>query len=209
MRSMRSCADARRVAAIAFTALSLWGFALPASGQPTARTLYARALALDRGLARDGASGGATLQGFRRAVAAYELVVRRFPRSGYCDNALWQAAELSAEAARRHGRAFDRTKAADLLGWLVREYPRSALIARARTRMTGLAAPSPPASKPVIERPQSPKPPPAPPLAAPHGGPTAPGPARVRSLRRTVLTDIVRVTIEVDREVNYRTQRLD
>ena len=44
-----------------------------------------------------------TLRQIRDAVAAYERVVRRYPASGYADNALWQASELSRLAWDRFG----------------------------------------------------------------------------------------------------------
>ena len=51
----------------------------------------------------------------RRAANAYEAVVRRYPSSGYCDNALWQAAALMERAHGKSGAATDRDKAVELL----------------------------------------------------------------------------------------------
>ena len=42
------------------------------------------------------------------SVAAYEAVVRAHPASGYCDNALWQAANLASLAFERFGDEADR-----------------------------------------------------------------------------------------------------
>lgn len=73
-----------------------------------------------------------------RLIAAYELVPRRHPTSGYSDNALYQAAGLAETLYRRYGRAADRATARRLYEWLVREYPSSSLVRRARASMAGL-----------------------------------------------------------------------
>ena len=67
-----------------------------------------------------------------RLVASYEGIVRRYPTTGYSDNALWQGGALAEAAYRRFGRADDRNTAARLYNWLVREYPTSPLVKRAR-----------------------------------------------------------------------------
>ena len=48
-------------------------------------------------------------------VRAYEQIVRRYPTSGYSDNALWQAANLAILAADRFGENVDRRTAERLL----------------------------------------------------------------------------------------------
>ena len=73
-----------------------------------------------------------------RLVASYEGIVRRYPTTGYSDNALWQGGSLAEAAYRRFGRADDRNTAARLYNWLVREYPTSPLVKRARTQIAGL-----------------------------------------------------------------------
>jgi N-acetylmuramoyl-L-alanine amidase len=67
------------------------------------------------------------LSHIRKVVAAYEAVARQYPASGYADNALWQAAELSLAAFRIFQSDADRTTAARLLQWLADEYPSSSL----------------------------------------------------------------------------------
>ena len=69
--------------------------AAPAAAQ-TAKDMYTRALAQERGVRDE--SSKPTLAEMRRAIAAYEAVVRRHPASGYSDNALWQAANLASLA---------------------------------------------------------------------------------------------------------------
>ena len=60
----------------------------------SAKELYAAALRDERQL-RAPADAPPTLTQFRDAINAYNEVVRLYPRSGYSDNALWQAAGLA------------------------------------------------------------------------------------------------------------------
>src|SRR5665213_4524183 len=75
------------------------------------RTMYTAALAREQALrprlASD-ASSIAALKEARAIVAAYEGVVRRYPTSGYSDNALWQAGRLALDAFARFRQAQDR-----------------------------------------------------------------------------------------------------
>ncbi len=70
----------------------------------------------------------AVLGEVRHAVAAYEEIVRRFPRSGYCDNALWNGGVLSLDAYDLFGEAREKTTGTRLLEWLQKEYPHSRLL---------------------------------------------------------------------------------
>jgi N-acetylmuramoyl-L-alanine amidase len=99
-----------------------------AAAQPP-RELYARALERDRTV-RD-AKHEATLHELRLAVAAYERVVRRYPASGYSDNALWQASELSRLAWERFSDPADKRASVRFLTQLKSGYPSSSLVARA------------------------------------------------------------------------------
>jgi hypothetical protein len=141
--------------------------AAPASAQTTARELYSRALTLERRLAVSTKAGGTwSAADARRVVAAYEAVVRQHPRSGYCDNALWQAGQLALENARRHGASRDRAKGVALLEWLVREYPGSRLVPDAREalfRAATLNHPAPTAVPRPRPAPQANGPSPVPP----------------------------------------------
>ncbi len=165
----------------------------------------------------------------RRVVAEYEAVVRRFPTSGYADNALQQAGELSRWLYERYGRAVDRTAATKYFTWLIREYPGSSLRAEARVMARALEkppvvgrAPKPPTPTPVAvartaargdaatvrpgdldATPVSPSlPPPLVPPAA-RAATVATGPVTLRSIDREVLADTVRVTLGFDREVPF------
>src|SRR3954468_10242463 len=82
----------------------------PTASAQTARDMYTRAMAQERTVRDDAAKP--TLAQMRRAITAYESVVRRHPSSGYADNALWQAGNLAALAFDRFGDETDRKTAA-------------------------------------------------------------------------------------------------
>jgi N-acetylmuramoyl-L-alanine amidase len=127
-----------------------------------------------------------------QVTTAFESIVRRFPASGYADNALWQGASLAEAAYQRLGRVEDRDKALRLYRWLVQEYPRSSFVKQANVRIAGLTAPTSLPVAPVV-------------IAA---APLSPDRATLTGIQRTVLPDGVRVTLELDREVTYREERL-
>ena len=109
-----------------------------AAGAQTAEVRYERAMARERDV-RDQASP--SISTLRSIATAYEMIVRRYPRSGYCDNALWQAAGLLQLAWELDGQERDRDKALSLLTWLRREYPSSSLIRQIGVRATALREP--------------------------------------------------------------------
>ena len=117
-----------------------------------------------------------------QVMTAFEILVRRFPTSGYADNALFQAAALADAAYVKFERAQERDRAVRYYQWLVREYPASMLVKDARTKLAFLAAPA--SSAAPVER------------------------AMLARIDRTVMASGVRVTIELDREVHYVEQRL-
>lgn len=220
-------APIRRIAAPVplLVLLALLAGVSPAWSQP-ADVRYERALEresplrarLEPTLAPTAAERTATLREVTRLVTAYEAIVRRFPRSGYADNALWQGAGLSEAAYRRFARADDRARALRLYGWLIREYPASPYVRRARAQVAGLEqarsveAAIPPA--PVT----APAPPPAAGIPVPTmtsaAADTVPSlsPATSRavlsSIQRTALPDTLRVTLQLDREVPYHEERI-
>jgi N-acetylmuramoyl-L-alanine amidase len=131
---------------------------------PSARTLYERAVGLDRELraamAQTHPAKHPTARQMRTVITAYRTVVWRHPTSGYCDNALWQAALLSIEAFDRFGQEADRQAALTLMRDLVREYPASSFVRRAKAtiaRVEQLAAhavAAPPAGTPAKPGPE-------------------------------------------------------
>lgn len=134
-------------------------------------------------------------------VTAFEALVRKYPTSGYADDALWQAASLSDTAYRRFKRPEDRDRASKLYRWLAQEYPTSALSKQANTKLTLLYRANPaestaPANAGAVT-----------PVALTN--PAAPADlATLNNIQRTVLPDSVRVSLELDREVTYHEERL-
>lgn len=164
----------------------------------------------------------------RRVVADYEGVVRRFPTSGYSDNALLQAATLSQHLYARFGRAADRVAAQKYFDWLVREYPASPLRrqARAAARTLDTIVPASEKAATVTRTASAPSRPvaatPAPPAeraaavtatvapVAPAAAATAPpAVATLRAIDRTVLDSTVRITLALDRETPFSHEVLE
>ena len=162
---------------LCLAALLLVALAAPAPlVAATAKDLYTAALTDERQL-RTPADDPPTLGQLRDAIAAFKEVVRQYPRSGYCDNALWQAAGLALLALDRHHQPVDRDAGVRFLRMLEREYPSSSLVPRVADRLAALRR-------------------------------TDVG-IQIRAIRRESLTDVVRVTIELDAEVRYDTDLLE
>jgi N-acetylmuramoyl-L-alanine amidase len=159
----------------------------PALAQ-NARTLYQRALSQEQAAVAARAPNVGTL---RRIATAYEAIVRRYPTSGYCDNALWQAAGLMVAAYDRSGQAADRSRAEQYLTWLAREYPHSSLVKQVPERRRRLAAAAPAAAVPAA-----------------RSEPSASGRAVLRGVTRSPLPRGDRITIELSREVAFRGDRV-
>ncbi|HUQ86173.1 MAG TPA: N-acetylmuramoyl-L-alanine amidase [Vicinamibacterales bacterium] len=138
----------------------------------------------------------------KQVMSSFESIVRRFPTSGYADNALWQAASLADAAYQRLNRQEDRDRAVRLYRWLVQEYPSSSFVKQANAKIVSLGN----TTMPTIA--------PAPvaltnaPLAAAAAPIPSPDRATLTSIQRAVLPNTVRVTIELDKEVVYREERL-
>lgn len=198
------------------SALLLLAFvALPESASAqTAATLFQRATAREA-TARKTPSVSA----FRTAVTAYETVVRRYPRSSFCDDALWNGAELARAAFERFGEDADRATAERLYTWLRREYPTSAKAKQVSAQLSKLTAPgakpaaaaaAPPAA--ATKPPATAAPPPAAPIVTPTPAPApAPPPGAAATLRRATLATLPhadRITLEFDREAYFHSERL-
>jgi N-acetylmuramoyl-L-alanine amidase len=199
-----------------------------------------------------------------KLIAAYEQVPRRFPRSGYSDNALWQAGGIAEALYKRYGRPADRDTALRMYRWLVKEYPTSSLVPKARGPIAELEAlaraPAQPPARPAAPSRPVPAPFPvpgsrtpaipavagspadsagAPATAEPTDEGEAPpadadaaarddrqvpveaaaddaatsaapstGPAVLTAIERALLPGAVRVTLTLDREVEYHEERL-
>jgi tetratricopeptide (TPR) repeat protein len=82
--------------------LTVAGLAVPnAAAAQTASDLYARAQ--KRAAA---ATAAPTIASLRAASGAYESIVRRHPRSGFCDDALWYGAATARLASERLLKAY-------------------------------------------------------------------------------------------------------
>jgi N-acetylmuramoyl-L-alanine amidase len=149
-------------------------------------------------------SPAATADDFRTVINRYWAFVRRYPTNGYADNALWQAANLSAAAFQRFSQDRDKYRAVQLFQWLRDQYPHSPLQARASTNVEQLET----AAAAAIPAPGS-TPAPANVLPATAAAAAAADTTTVRAVHREVLADIVRVTVELDREVAFYQERLD
>ena len=199
----------------AITLLLALTAAAPALAGPGARQLYERALERERpvrtALARGKPDRG-LLAKARPVIATYERVVRAYPRSGYCDNALWQGAELAADLWKAFGQEPDRQLARRLYAWLVQEYPHSSFVRRSLAAHQRLGA--------AVARAASPAPRQAPAGPVRATGPAAPPSSTsaattasgalplLRGIRHTALPNAVRVIVELDAEVPYHQQRI-
>ncbi len=129
-----------------------------------------------------------TLQQLRGLINTYDEIVRRYPRSGYCDNALWQGARLAMEAHRRFGQERDRQTSLRMLEWLVSEYPSSSLRRHASTQIAQLESPGVTATTAGKER--------------------STDVVLIRDIQRAEIDGVVRITVEMDGEVQYHEERL-
>ncbi len=185
---MRSFASACLAAAV------LLGAQAPGAGVSAqgADALYNEELAREAELRREldlapqrraqppGAATAALLRRVRTTVSNYESLVRRFPRSGYSDNALWQGATLAADAFWQFGDIRDRATALRLFERLNAEYPTSSLVRQVPAQTGRLNAAQ--ASSAL---------------------------STLKAIRRDVLPDAVRITLELEREAAFHEERID
>ena len=105
--------------------LRLW----PLSAQNvTVQQLYADALAKERAVRTALADQDAiptTIKAARTVVGDFEAIVRRYPASGYGDDALWHAGQLALDTFRKFGDEHEKAAAVRLLRALA-EYPMAA-----------------------------------------------------------------------------------
>jgi N-acetylmuramoyl-L-alanine amidase len=205
----------RKSGTLLLCAALLWGGAARPSAD-TPRQAYLRVLSQERTLRL--ASTRPSLADIRAAIQAYEAIARRYPASPYTDNALWQAANLSVLAHQRFAQPQDRQRALRLVDQLRTHFPSSSLAGRLDeiTRELEVA----PAAGPVTFVTPAPVPdlpivgstpvavPPSP--SATAASTAAPGTTvSLRDIKRTPLPDGMRVTMELDGEAEYRSERLE
>jgi N-acetylmuramoyl-L-alanine amidase len=152
----------------------------------------------------------------RSLVNAYIAIVRRFPASGYSDNALWQAGNLAALAYERFGQASDREAARRYFIRLKQEYPASSLRSNVDQALKAIGDVEATAGRdPVVAAPLAP---PdqidAKPIGLTAGSTgsvpdTSPALILIRDIKRTAIPDGMRVTIEMASETSFRAERLE
>jgi N-acetylmuramoyl-L-alanine amidase len=174
----------------------------------TARQRYERAQERDhhvRTVLDDASSSAsakaAALTEARKVIVAYDSLVRRFPISGYSDNALSNGADLATLLFERFGDTKDRATAIRLYARLASEYPASSLIKRSEAVVARLEQEADAVVPALAVTSASTSP-----AATP--APMASGRPRLRSIDRTVLPGTVRVTLALDREVPYHEETL-
>jgi N-acetylmuramoyl-L-alanine amidase len=176
-------AVARRMLAALAMAAAAW--CANATAEEADHLLYTSALSRERAVRatlQGTPSRDVALKDIHAIVTAYQTLVRRFPASGYSDDALWQAGRLELDAFARFGEARDRDNAVRLLHRLAADYPASRLAKRVPETLAALEKPVKPA--------------------------VAPPAVMVRSVKRIVLPDVVRVVLELDGEVPFRDERI-
>lgn len=148
----------------------------------------------------------AILPEIHAVVTAYESVVKHYRASGYSDNALWQGGRLSLDAFARFGRRQDKDAGVRLLRQLAAVYITSRLAKQVPEQLARLDLPAG-SEDPALRTPR----------VVPAG---SEDPARqalravpvriatLKDIRRTVLPDAVRVTIELDGEVLFHEERI-
>ena len=182
------------------TALAVWLSVSVSAAAQTARERFVEASQRDEQVrvhltnSTDTTPGPSLAAQVNQVVTSFELIVRRFPTSGYADNALWQAANLAETAYQRFNRAQDRDRALKMYRWLVEEYPASGFVKQANAKMAALVAPVAPVAPAALAAPVA--------LVAPADR------ATLTAIQRVVLPDAVRITLELDREVAYHEERL-
>jgi N-acetylmuramoyl-L-alanine amidase len=209
--------------AVALTAALLPARAHAQSTQ--AADLYQQARALEAALRQELNSAKSSapsdlLTRMRTLAKTYEDLWRLFPTSPYSDDALCNGAMLSADAFWQTGDAADRTRALRLFQVLSSKFPTSSLIKKVAPQVARLQAakPTEPPPRTVAAVPATITP--IVPAAAAPAQTSARTPAvspataassyaTLTSIRRDVLPDAVRVTLELEREPVFNAERIE
>ena len=174
------------------------------------------------------------LKAVRTVVADYENVVRRYPTSGFSDDALWRAGKLARDAFDEFQEARERSTALRLLQLLQSGYPSSKLVkavpeqlawlnAHPATASAAASAQTAPVAAPAPDTVQGPlaaRRADAVPQASSSKVADAPASAsaptataarlvNIKAIRRAVLKDVVRIVIELDSEVPFHDERIE
>ena len=197
-----------RSAALALVVLSL-GTAGAAAQPLSIEKLFLDASAKEQAVRTALASPVVTetaLKAVRTVVADFETIVRRFPTSAYCDDALWRAGQLSLEAFAKFGDAQDKTAGIRLLRAVASQYPTSKFAKQVPAVIASVEKLPEPSAKPAAAMSRAPAvaPPPPPPVPVKTTGTSRTAATRVvtiRAIRRLVLPDSIRIVIELDGEL--------
>jgi N-acetylmuramoyl-L-alanine amidase len=193
---------------IAIFASLLLAQAAPADAQTSARGMYQKLQAREtaaRKALEAGKPSSTVRRDINRIVVGYEGIVRRYPRSGYSDNALWQAANIAADSYARYRVEADRLTSVRLLKMLIREYDSSSLVKKAGPALAALQEAAETASSSEEQPDASPASSRREPAADAQGSRST---ARIRAIRRTILPEVVRIAIELDRQVEFQHDRI-
>ena len=190
-------------------------------------TLYQQALRRETLLrqeldaAANDRAGGLLLDRIRILVGSYDDMARLFAKSDTGDDSLSRGGMLAADAFAKFGEATDRETALRMLRSLPARFPGSPLTKAASARVTLLegarpsaspasaaAAVTPPAAPTTSATPASPAPRAAAPSTAPVPS-SASSPVTLRAIRREMVADTFRVTLELDREVSFYDERIE
>ena len=178
--------------------------AVTAGAAPPVRTMYVDALGREHDVRAVLAAPDVTpaaLSEVRAVIAAYESLVKQYPASGYSDNALWQAGTLALDAFATFNQPQDKVTAIRLLRKLAATYVTSKLAKQVPDRLARVATTVDDGlRRPVLDTRE-------------RNGASASGEgvgplALIKDIRRTVLSDAVRVTIELDAEVPFHEERI-
>jgi N-acetylmuramoyl-L-alanine amidase len=190
------------------------------SSDPTA--LYQQALRRETLLRQEldaanaGTAGGLLLDRIRILIGSFEDLARLFSKSEISDDALSRGGMLSADAFVKFGEPADRDTALRLLAQLPSRFPKSPLTKQAAARAQSLESarptavpPAPSASSATSASSTRTASTPSAPSLPPASSTPASGTVMLRAIRREVLPQTLRVTLELDREVGYYDERID
>jgi len=201
---------------------------------PSIEALFADALAKEAAVRKALATrnpADTLLKAVRTVVDDYESFARHYPSSTQADDALWRGGKLAADAFAEFHDAQEQATAVRLFRALGAQYPSSRFAKQTSAQLSALkatpaaqsspaATPAPPAATPP-PRAAAPSPPPRTPTRATHvpkpiPQPSTPPPAAssagiatIKDIRRATMQDIVRVVIELDREVIFHDEHLE
>jgi N-acetylmuramoyl-L-alanine amidase len=175
------------------------------------------------------------LKAVRTVVDDYESFARHYPSSTQADDAFWRGGKLAADAFAEFHDAQEQATAVRLFRALAAQYPSSRLARQTSAQLSALkatpvaqsspaaspaATPAPPAATPAPRAaaasplPRTPArathvPKPIPQPSTPPPAASTAGIATIKDIRRATMQDIVRVVIELDREVIFHDEHLE